>query len=1578
MNLANQIFGLASTAAFVRSRVDVPTYSQHIIESMMEAMGGHTEDGTYAYNTCINASGLDATPAFTRSCPAWVNLEDSVALIDPNTLSKIGISAFIYGFSTYSSIESKYAAYYINKYEKIINPTFSYSFTEKDVEHLYSTFSLSELNAVLLNSTSGDSKIVNYNWFDAEPLFFNPAIDNSASQLIKDIENQYYYLSGELIYNNLPTGISPCIKDTVSIHTSSGIVLSTSFRVSPCYDTDSYVGPVSGIKFFRIFNDGPGTSGYFDSLVQEQSSLFDKTGMDKRDYLSNNYILYSFNTDTSGNLIYLKSGVNTDSQGFYCSAVEYGYGKTNLITTGPGCDWSDYYSEGVPFMRMHQGDDRPKLWVDKSKVGGVCKITSGYYNWTGWKFANFELADSWTGHFSNIETNPKINSGRLLKRALNLNNSTDPAGNPITPYLNVVDIGNGSLSCDSSANPDVVTYIGPPQLNGSSSLPGFAFYQTFDNVNFSPTGGLNGELISITVRPAVSTSVGNGTLVTDLSAVSQRTLEVSSFDLFKTTGIRATFPNTAKINIYHTINSTGMSGYDDVFKQALSMGDCFGNQVTISSGPQSNAGFFYTGYAYYISGTGISQADLFSQYSNKLVGNKYSKIDYIDGYISPTFRKYTTSKKIAQIITGDTSSGVSYANSGEPIYYYYLNDDEDIGATNMDWKTAFAPIPTVINENLFDYKPIYKTQNVENYLPRYVSGPYLSYKTRFLYPHAKLAYDSYVSNANGFPKFVKYIINVKEETVREVFLTSGISFGTIKNHKILRADKDYNVFDLKTQMVIPFTSIDGAYSREYNFNANKTRYPTEGGFFYSATSPRYVDSKYVPNTDYCPQLSLNSTIYQGSNDFILGVKQTGILKSRIFASGTSKKMFNVTALSTEPIGGGTYWGYKGRTITGKMEYLAPVFDLSTMSLNIPSNFNDVIYNGVTTDAKAFTNNGSLRNGSLYEPTIFGFNGKDPLFYEYMGGRSGANADLDGGYHSKGIIGDNWYHVNIKDWGVRKQLCDSHMTYSRWSKTDGDIFLLSLNTTGMDIFTRGLSYYPYYLNWQYRTFNASPVVISGASANRISISGEDFFAFDLRSHFPLKNADTGLYNYTGLDMSFNRDVELFISGSDSIIPSGCLIIDGEQFTNPNWIGEICPSNYVDEFIPNTGIFLGAPGRSNTLSTFKLVASGKKININLSGIKSGSIGFKNKTNISIRPRKNFGAVDYSQVSQDLILGDPTVMDGFRFIDNGTESKFSLANNGKLNDLVGKTFVYTTVPKVDLLLPEPGSDFDTVLATKNKLRIDSLGNKIYGSNPSLDYWKIKNPNLDALGFREVSRISFEIVELNAEYDEIPYQSLDVIVPSGECSISGTFSYTGQSESAIVSEGMVLSGNYGSSSISGLFEPYFVSNTLSRIPEGIYKLPSGSGIHSVLEAPSLMRSRKNFFTITGNDLYINTSPSYDLHYNRYIWPAISDLGMLNPELVYEQIPPDDGTVFLRSNLIFSAAQGQGYGTGNNPSVNIRYTDIKQYMFLDSTSTNALYNTGKCLVSVMGTKTYLDSGDLTGILASENSTISFAKLSPF
>ena len=115
-----------------------------------------------------------------------------------------------------------------------------------------------------------------------------------------------------------------------------------------------------------------------------------------------------------------------------------------------------------------------------------------------------------------------------------------------------------------------------------------------------------------------------------------------------------------------------------------------------------------------------------------------------------------------------------------------------------------------------------------------------------------------------------------------------------------------------------------------------------------------------------------------------------------------------------------------------------------------------------------------------------------------------------------------------------------MTYSRWSKTDGDIFLLSLNTTGMDIFTRGLSYYPYYLNWQYRTFNASPVVISGASANRISISGEDFFAFDLRSHFPLKNADTGLYNYTGLDMSFNRDVELFISGSDSIITSGCLI------------------------------------------------------------------------------------------------------------------------------------------------------------------------------------------------------------------------------------------------------------------------------------------------------------------------------------------------------------------------------------------------------------------------------------------------------
>ena len=165
-----------------------------------------------------------------------------------------------------------------------------------------------------------------------------------------------------------------------------------------------------------------------------------------------------------------------------------------------------------------------------------------------------------------------------------------------------------------------------------------------------------------------------------------------------------------------------------------------------------------------------------------------------------------------------------------------------------------------------------------------------------------------------------------------------------------------------------------------------------------------------------------------------------------------------------------------------------------------------------------------------------------------------------------------------------------------------------------------------------------------------------------------------------------------------------------------------------------------------------------------------------------------------------------------------------------------------------------------------------------------------------------------------------------------------------------------------------------MTRIPSAIFNIPSGSGYKPILPAPSYMKTRQNPFFITGNDPYINASPFSGAGYNAFLWPAWSDLGLLNSELVYEQMPPDDGNVFMNSYLTFSAAQGQKIGaTGFNIRENVTYKVIGQYGFIDSTSTNAIYNTGACIFSGSAAQTIMDSGNLSGILTSEGNSLTMA-----
>lgn len=1542
MGVVNHMFGVASAAAFARCGGS-GVATRHLLEAIASGFGGAIDNGQTVHDLMAAANfsqiGFDGSSAYK------LTLEDNV-LGFGTSYGRVGAAAIIYAYANTPSLEKTRALGYINQYRVAVNSIFSYSFAEYQqtgLDAVMSGFSVNTINAQIASDTGVDAftgKAVNYNWYDTEPLFVNLALAGQ-DQLMKDIENQYYYLTGELLYSNLPTGLAPCVEYSNTISTPTGDIVVHGLAFTPCLQADSYVGPVSGVKFFRVFNDGPPSSGKPTPEVLQAYGELDKSMTEFRDWYHNSAVIYANAISDDGLYRWLKSGAQIDVTGPIQTGLELGYGHTNLwdeVCSPESCLVPGSQTWPVN-MSMHLGDATPKYyyhsWVAGTYPDTYCACETGIMSdWTGWKLAPLRLGDEWTGYFRSFKTNPNSSASRMAKRALNLDNKLSEEGLPITPYVGVSDTGDGVLTCDG--------YAGPPQLNGVATLPSLVFVQTFDNTNFS-------SYASVALRWALSS--GGEFVVADRNLFSGSN---GSHYGIPTTGSQA-------IITFNTgIHSSGMATADEVTKKCLTIGDNFGNSVSSVSSQQSNAGFQYTGYVYSQFGQQVSVSDLLAQQAS-IVGNQFKTINYINGYRSGV-HTVSVSPQYGFIITGDTSTGINY--TGERIQYDYFSNGQ-LGAENYEWNDSFAPVPQGVIDN--GLLPTYASTRVENYFPRYVSGPYLSYNTKFLYPRASGAATQYSAVNQGFPASVTYQVSIKEETVREIFRESGLT--TTRNVYVVRA-KNGSPLTLETKMVNPFTPLDSTYSFKYNFLLNKSLYPDEGGFWNDASlTGEFVNADYVPSADFCTQTRVNSVVYQGNNlNFNQGLRYTGQLKDRLIYTGIGR---STTIAVSEPAGGGLYWGFQGRKVSGVMNYISPLFDLGAGAMTYTQGRETAMISYIFNTSPVSTNNGSLVNGSLFGSDGY-YNGKDPIYYEYLGGRSGSGAALEGGYHSKGLVGDAWYNVNVERWGESSESC-FYDTY-QYHDPQGDSYVLlwDASPTGMTLHGRGFSYYPFTGQWRYQPFTTTNSH-AGIPVTNSDIGSEYYFDFDMRDYFFPLLSGSGLYSSSGLTVGpFDRDVELCITGNNHLTPSGSLIVDGVETTNPSWNGNGCVDP-ITKLILNSGIARGVAGRAGQVTTFKLVPSGQTVNLNISG-DSGLIGCSGHQYVTLRPRTCFGATSFYGATPAAISGDIGYMDNLRYINNGSEVKIPFPASS-FEGLVGQTFSKTVNGNVEVLFPVPDSgDFDAVVRPS----FDALGNKVYPSRPTEKYWRQKiqsnqAPNMWFPVTRESTRIYVKIDEISVNRGDIPYQSFMTLIPSGQCTVSGRFGYTGQAESAIVSDGMVITGLSGARSLSGIWEPVYVSDVLQRLPTGIYVLPSGSGIRPVLAAPSYMKTRTNSWMITGGDAMSPLEPSVNSHYNRFKWPAWSDLGLLNPEVVYEEMPPDDGSVFLDSYPVFTASQGQDVGTGKNLVENVIYGAVAHYTFYDSLSTNALYNTGKCIVSGVGSKNTLTSGDLSGVLTTEGNPLTMA-----
>jgi hypothetical protein len=623
-------------------------------------------------------------------------------------------------------------------------------------------------------------------------------------------------------------------------------------------------------------------------------------------------------------------------------------------------------------------------------------------------------------------------------------------------------------------------------------------------------------------------------------------------------------------------------------------------------------------------------------------------------------------------------------------------------------------------------------------------------------------------------------------------------------------------------------------------------------------------------------------------------------------------------------------------------------------------------------------------------------GVDPIFLEYMGGRSGGlNILEEGGYHSKEIIGDLWNNFSYQAYGMlgNQNWVGGNIPCSnptRWPANDSKLVLLSSTQNEMKIFTRALSFSPFVLNkYQFQPFGTTqtyPYSIMGHSSSfGLTMSG-DFGSVDLATLMPLKTFTTsGWYEPTGLEIGpFDRDMELGVLGGNMLYSTNAdLFCNGNRITDVSGVGGYCDANaqYYNRMGLNSGIIPDTSyGRNLNFTIFAVVGKGQTVTLNLSGVSPNSqFGFQylktsgtsgtslNNTILTMRPRKIIGASKYDT---DIHYGEESWTSPFSFLNNGQEQQYGIGIS-KFEDLANNTLNITTYSQSGKLYPVPGLDF-TGLA-----KIDTNGNFIYPTTATVEnYWKTyaakHNTKVTVSGWREGSRISFQFTDISVQYDSIPYQTQKIIIPSGECVISGEMGYLRQADAAVYSAGVILEDHttYPDNEIN-TFAPSFCSDVLNRLPwiTGI----SGEYPNPIMSAPSVMIQRTNVGIISGVEIYnkLNNFPPYD--YNKLNWAAVSDLEFNNDGETLEATLPNDPVTFNQSQVLFSASQGQPLANGkNNPIVDQTYDVVYAAQTYDSIATDALVNSGICLTNNYGTQNRLtQSQDLSGVIAPIGSTIS-------
>lgn len=1378
-----------------------------------------------------------------------------------------------------------------------------------------------------------ETRLTNYNWYDVSNILAGPDLT-----LMKDVENQYYYVSGVMLYEGGFGTVDSCIEDATTIAAWSGDVTFSYVRNTPCKDSSSYVGPVSLLKFKRVFNDGPSSSGYFTNEILEFYSGNDTAMLQKSDYLSNSYTLTTYTGSSP------LASVFVDANGRYSiGPAEYLYAPRTY-----DCD--------PEYQRMHIGDNWPRT------ICGAKNCTCVQYNHvTGFKYASLEFPNtSWASELQFRQTNPLSDFSGLLKRAWSISDN---------PYVAEVD-GDGVLwPYFKDVEENQYWYVGYPILNGVSALPQLAFFQTFSSPSFF------NEAASVVIYPSIGTSDG-GAVET---AESSRSYEIGNLQMFSGQG-------ALPIKFLQKIPSN-LSGYNVATQKFFGMGTAFSGKYQINVEQEENAGFFYTGFTVWSNGEQINANTLASNYQNCIIG-KYKTAKYISGY-----------KRVCDGATFPLSNKFAKNASGDVFTYAYVaQSDVPSEIIQEDGWSYFAQVPGPLETAT--YERVYADQTVENYWPRFYDGPFSTETRKFLYPNAAAADLAFHGKTYGIPTGVTFKIKVREETVKEIYgeyyiYADGAVTSVPKNINVIRPD----IIGGRTKNPV-MRSFFYPDKMEDRFDYDFSYWEQDDEFDQNTLLKGLVDNNWAPKieSEYVP-IGKNSNEYDDAvlaeNLFKGGIKKTydGIQTHITYGPAKSSTL----SYSHNPMYEGLYHAFKYAELECSLAYVLPIFDLSQNAI--------VVNDGIQ---QAFPIQEDLRASGIlvyrYQGNeCTGNTGQDPLFFEYVGGRRGSSiASKEGGYHSQGIIGDRWNGMTRQQYGtarVRFGYTPADFMTLRYPLYDKYLLLFNTALSGTDLFVNGMSFAPFTRTRDTRPLTADmsfPYNIENGPTKQLDvITSGGFINFDLKPFFPERQRqkaapENEAYYNTGFRLGpFDRDVELGLSRGEIIAAFSDLYINGQKITH--WF------NYSNDQERDWAVNIGINRtvqcgqasynmpRNSDYTILAVIPSGQQAVFNIYSILSPRalvsiyedttqgnrdwrndpaytrIGMRSGAMISMRTHVPLDANTYEAT---LDSGEYNRLYSAFYVGNGTVTKYHIPHTQGLRGLAGK-FQFIHTGKVGKLYPKPNSTDFAALATS-----DAYGNLIYPSNATVEnYWKryaIQNQQtITFSGYREGTRVMFEIYDVELKFDKIPYQSYELVVPSGNCILSGEMGYYAQADNCVFTEGFRLINGTPNDALASIYNPSYVSEVLSRMPASVFTYPTTiSGHAPVLSAPSVMKQRENISGISSDQRYTYLLRAAPYNYNKLLWPALSDLETLNPGETMESIPPGDGNTFSSSTVLFSASQGQGLPNGlSNPDVSKSYYVQDIFQAYDSVATDALINSGICITDNRGFQVALSQNELSGAL---------------